>query len=171
MFSLPHEIHTCFLHVNKHIRGWERCSYPRNRFCNTHRANLPCETMSLSRHGVWLMYSESQAGAQLPKELSWRPETAPGEPLGRCGSPTGRETQAPCCLAGRKTKVMGAGPRWLACSSTVPRDSKVTPDHHHQEFAQSYLEKPKLWGGGRAGFCQDKYNRVREMLAWLISAT
>lgn len=101
MFSLPHEIHTCFLHVNKHIRGWERCSYPRNRFCNTHRANLPCETMSLSRHGVWLMYSESQAGGPAAKGTELKTRDCPRRASGEVRQSHGKGDPGPL-LSGRK---------------------------------------------------------------------
>ena len=87
---------------------------------------------------------------------------------GSCFSVKRRETQAPS-LPGQKTKGTRAGPRQLACSSTVAKNSKMTSPT--QEFAQSYLVKPKLWGAGRTGFCQDKHKRVREMLVWLINAT
>lgn len=114
---------------------------------------------------------------------------APG-PLPSCQYPAkGTEVKTRNCpragLSGRCFGPMGRNARALAAWPEDPGHqnwTKATGLRFHsgqgqyndtptQEFAQSYLGRPKLWGAGRTGFCQDKHKRVREMWVWLINAT
>lgn len=151
---------------------WESYSSPRNRFCNTHGS-----TLSLGDNdclGTTL--------ADVVKDPEWPPS---------CQYPaTGTKLKTKNCP--RQTCGDGASVQWqerprplTACpedqdpqswtkGTGLPLDSgkgqqNGHPLPHHQEFAQSELVKPHLWGAGRTGFCQDKHPEEGEGDASVIN--
>lgn len=73
MFSLPHKIHTSFLHMNKYsMWGWESLLLTQKQVLQ-HWEPQPvfCEATSPSWHDVWLMYSKKPVTSGCQHSADW----------------------------------------------------------------------------------------------------